>query len=661
MRDTISRRGLLKGAALAGTLALGGALAGCAPQGNRESQGGQQDSPEAVAQTPEKTIDPVATYDCDVVVMGAGMAGLAAAVQAAQLGLGVVVLERTGAVGGGGRGTEGVFGVGSDMQEAAHIHIEPVEVIRRELEYHNNRVDGARWLDMVHASGDNITWLEENGVLFSGVVDNYRNCEFESFHWFEHGRAAYDYSEQMRAAAEKDGAVFLLSTSGESLIKGDDGSIQGMYATKRNGDYIRINAKAVIIAGGGIANNDEFIARGGWQDVEQIERQFMGFNGDGLRMVLEAGGTDSLDRFSGLILPAVTHSLARGQGVQGKGRDGIVACVRAPQALWVNESGSRFCAENSGDVNWQGLIAPIVRHKRVFSIFDKAIFDEAYKSMPQPFMTAEENDAYLEQRIAENPDNDCFRADTIEELADKVCAVYDDMDKQTLIDTFNRYNENCKRGADLDFAKPENYLTAMTPPFYCMRMVPYIIMTFGGIHTNSHFECMDAGKRPIPGLYAVGADSAELWPNLYTLNVPGSANGNNVNSGRHAAVRAGDYIGSAALGTVGSSGDTSPSMFPLSWTTPESMKDGTYTATADGIFGDITASVVIKNGKIDQVSQENQYETDFVGGRTMNDILIPEIIRCGNLDIEVDTIGGATASCTALLNAVEDCCKQAAK
>jgi fumarate reductase flavoprotein subunit len=185
------------------------------------------------------------------------------------------------------------------MQKELDITVEPAEVLSREMGYHHNRVDGLRWMDLIKASGDNIAWLKKNGVNFTGVVDDYHGGDYETFHWFSEKRAAHDYAPPMTAAAEALGVQFLVNTPAQKLIM-QDGKIVGVYAQKINGDYIQINAKAVIIGTGGFANNNDYLAKGHFSDVKNVVRFLAGFNGDGLRMVQEAGGTDRLDRFSGL-------------------------------------------------------------------------------------------------------------------------------------------------------------------------------------------------------------------------------------------------------------------------------------------------------------------------------------------------------------------------
>ena len=116
---TITRRGFLGMAGVAGVagLAAGAGLAGCAPAPEKATP---------VAATGDEAAsgaayEAAATYTCDICICGAGNSGLSAAVEAAQQGLGVVVLEKHGGTGGGGIGTEGVMSTFDEMTHTKSI------------------------------------------------------------------------------------------------------------------------------------------------------------------------------------------------------------------------------------------------------------------------------------------------------------------------------------------------------------------------------------------------------------------------------------------------------------------------------------------------------------------------------------------------------------
>ena len=280
----ITRRNFLgiAGATGIAAAAAGAGLVGCAPAS--QSSGSNSESQEGSSQSVTRNV--VATYTCDICICGAGNSGLSAAVEAAQQGLGVVVLEKHGGTGGGGIGTEGVFAVNSTMQQEAGIQIEPAEIISTEMNYSHNRANGLKWLDLVQASGENITWLKECGVNFTGVVDDYHGGQFETFHWFGENRAHDDFSPAMTQTAKDAGVQFLMNCPATDLIQDESGAITGVYAQKLNGDYVQVNAKAVVLATGGFANNDEYLQEGGFSDTTNVKRFLYGYDGDGERIAV---------------------------------------------------------------------------------------------------------------------------------------------------------------------------------------------------------------------------------------------------------------------------------------------------------------------------------------------------------------------------------------
>lgn len=163
----------------------------------------------------------------------------------------------------------------------------------------------------------------------------------------------------------------------------------------------------------------------------------------------------------------------------------------------------------------------------------------------------------------------------------------------------------------------------------------------------------------MPGLYSAGVDSADLWPNIYTVNVPGGCNGNNINSGRQAAQSAVAYVGQLS-GAVVEDGDTAD--VKVAWDggeMPSSLKDGVWTSEpAFGMFGTVTAIVTVEGGKMTAIEQQNECETDYLGVVAMEQ---EAQLIIDAQDVHVDTVGGATMSCNGLRAAVLDACQKAAQ
>jgi fumarate reductase flavoprotein subunit len=419
-----------------------------------------------------------------------------------------------------------------------------------------------------------------------------------------------------------------------------------------------VNAKAVVLATGGFANNDEYLQEGGFSDTTNVHRFLAGYNGDGVRMALEAGGASNIPRMSGLMQLTVMGAPGGEYVTFGQG-DGLVVAGHDASAIWINEDGERFCAESAGVDNWMADMVPSLMHQKVFSIYDAKIFEDAYNAMIAPRIDWEATQAELQERIDENPYNDFFSADTLEELVEKAAPAVG-LDADVVMEAVNTYQEMCEAGEDAYFGKPVEYMQKLeNPPYYFCYMPQACMVTFGGIRTNRKMEVVNKSGQAISGLYSCGVDSADLWPNIYTINVPGGTNANNVNSGRMAGRNAASFIGDAALGSVSSEGDTTPSTPDAPWAMPAGeLKDGVYEDTERGMFGNITVTVTIEGGKIAAIEQTNELETSYVGVPAMEDVLIPAVIEAQ--DVAVDTVAGATMTSNGFRTAVQACCEQAA-
>ena len=163
---------------------------------------------------------------------------------------------------------------------------------------------------------------------------------------------------------------------------------------------------------------------------------------------------------------------------------------------------------------------PSLMHQKLFSIYDAKIFKDAYDAMIAPRIDWEATLEELQQRIDENPYGDFFSADSLDELAKKASEALG-LDYDTVLESINTYNDMCEAGDDAYFGKPKEYMQKLeNPPYYFCYMPQACMVTFGGIRTNRKMEVVDKSGAPIAGLYSAGVDSADLWPNIYTINVP---------------------------------------------------------------------------------------------------------------------------------------------
>ena len=510
-----TRRNFLKGFAAVGAGAAAMGLAACAPgqpakEASAPTEGGE--GAEGESDAAPKTFDVVETLDCDICVVGAGASGLVACVEAASGGAKVICLESQNVTGGNINGVEGCFGIGSAMQLERQIDIDPGATIKSELLASQMRANGPGYVDMVHRSGANIDWLVENGVQFGGVDVDKGNIEV--FHRFPTGHGMKDYAEPMTAKAEELGVDIRLETAAHTLIKEGD-AVRGVYADGKDGT-IQVNAKAVIVATGGFAQNEELMA-GVAENPYITYGGFNGHDGSGHLMCVDAGARSYRSNTALL----VAFDIEGTPGYYDGGLFAFVLGVAAPYAVWVNENGERFAPEDCAAGNAMEMCMPVLQQKEAWCVMDKAMMD-IYSNGNQ--------DIYAQIEAGKEAGS-IVQADTFEALAQAAKLPAD-----TFAATMEEYAGFVEAGFDKNYGKDAAALMAFgQPPYYALRISSGLNSTIGSIYTDRSFHALNDEMQPIDGLYVVGVEGAMLWSNLYTINVSGGCNANNVNSGRTAA------------------------------------------------------------------------------------------------------------------------------
>lgn len=543
----ISRRSFLAGASALGAIA-GLGLFGCSQTSTADSTKSQAGSTEVITSTSKadsvekqtssteaitaarwvpESVDK--TYDTDILIVGCGGSGLACAVQSAENGADIIVIEKSNQPGGNANFVEGIFAINSKPQQEMGIEIKPADIIDAELNRGQYRQNGALWLDLCLKSADNIDWLLEQGCLFSGVIDDYHGGLFQTFHWWEEDKAGVGYVEPMVRRLSELGVKPHLETAAKSLIM-ENNKVAGVYAEGPEGN-IQYNAKAVIFATGGFGGNPEMIAKQGWDTSSLVIIGSPNAAGDAYRMAMEVGGKDFLPDSCQSVLGHIKALPIVNMADPANPISGYFGIASGGPVLWVNEYADRYTNE---DIRTQNMVLPSVTgksNKANYCIFDQNIYETFYGITDEARSTFEES-------LEENEGESLFKADSIEELASKF-----DLDPKDLNSTIERYNELCAKGSDDDFAKPSDMMIPIEKgPFYIGKLGYSFFFTVGGIWTNKNRQVLNEDKDPIPGLYAIGNDGGMLYRNVYTINMPGTAFGNQVNSGREAANNALEYV-----------------------------------------------------------------------------------------------------------------------
>lgn len=526
----ISRRSFLTGVAGVGAIAAAGALAGCGPQEQKTDAANASGETGTQAQAPAAPSKIDKTYDTDLLIVGGGGSGLACAVQAALDKTNFILIEKNTQLGGNASFVEGMFAINSKMASEQGIHVTAAEIVEDELVRGQHRQNAAFWLDLCNKSAENIDWCLEQGVEYSGVIDDYYGGLHPTFHWFKDGKAAAGYVEPMIKRVEELGVEVHLDTAATQLIMAD-GAVAGAYAEGPEGT-IQYNAKAVVFATGGFGGNPELIEKQGWD----IEHLFVvgspNTAGDAYKMAMAVGAKDfMLDSCQSILynipaLPPIDFHNDSQNPVNGY--FGIAA---GGPVLWINEQCQRYTRENLTDDNLVLQCIPGKQNLANYVVFDQNIFDTY-------FGTTAEAKKMFEDAVASDGGDTLVKADKLEDLA----AAFD-LDATAFAATVKRYNELAAKGVDEDLGKPAEKMIAIeNGPFYIAKLGYSFFFETGGITTDIKRRVLDDSLQPIPGLFAIGNDGNMNYRHVYTINMPGTAFGNQVNSGREAAQNARAYL-----------------------------------------------------------------------------------------------------------------------
>jgi fumarate reductase flavoprotein subunit len=468
----------------------------------------------------------------DIVVIGAGSAGLSAALTAAQGGASVILLEKADKVGGAGNYAEGVFGVETEMQRARWMNVTREKVFLDEM-------NDTRWESNVALvrrfqgqSAATIDWLIAQGVAFDGPTKNdWTNTP--TWHVITgHGKAMVKI---LHAHLETFNTVkLLLNTSATALIT-KKGRVAGVQAQTADGKLFDVMAAGgVIVATGGFANSPEMLEK--YADLtDVVQLADIGRTGDGINMSHAAGA--QLDTMSPIMMQPMLdmhdHHFSMDEML-------LSMVGLEPRNIWVDKFGKRFANEVVA-FDFPFAANALRRVKFAWSIFDDALkqrymtkgIDVGLGVIIPPLTVVTKFDSLWQDAIAAG-NTAVVKADTLAELANATS-----LPLPALQATLAQYNAGAAVNVDEAFGKDRRYLQPISVdgPFYALRITYAIVTTLGGIKVDDHLHALDANDLPIPGLYLTGNDAGGLVAaDSYTVTAaPGTSFGFAVGSGRMAA------------------------------------------------------------------------------------------------------------------------------
>ena len=471
----------------------------------------------------------------DVVIIGAGVAGLPAAITARDLGASVLIVDENIDIGGRGMLSGGRvhLGGGHALQQKFNIKDSPDQVFKDWVRY-DAGVSRYSDRDLVRVFADEqvatFDFLIDNGVKFierpigpeaaSTVPRTFVTVEWhvpDEIYAPGGNRNGSGLVRRLEASARKKGAQILLRHEMKSLIREQltSGKVLGITVAAE-GRMLNIQArKGVIIATGGHTGNVNFRRMFDprlTEEYQQACEPYVNQGGDGELAAMDIGAslwaTANQTMESGSAITKTRHVGCRW---------GYSSLVFQPESkmfplakatgltvadwqnmIFVNQYGQRFWNELDGSYRffaaamaWNGDTGKLNGGGPIWAIFDAdAAAREKWNTKPPNV----------------DPDGYFYSAETIAELAGKIKNPHQKkpISGEVLQETVNRYNSFVAAGADADFKKPTPMHKIEKPPFYAAWATPILHDTLTGLRTNTNAQVVDTRGQVIDGLYCAG-------------------------------------------------------------------------------------------------------------------------------------------------------------
>ncbi len=423
------------------------------------------------------------TYEVDVVVVGAGGAGLAAAIRASQDGADVLVVEKQGIIGGATTRSGGkVMAAGTDIQKEAGISDNDEMMYNYLKEIGGEYIDDVKLKAFTDNALDVYNWMIDLGVNVINVEPIHKSIEPNRVHNTLGGGGMTDgfggnitvplYEEYK----DLDGDIVYNTTVNE-IIMNDKQEAVGVVGVKSDGSKVTVHANAVIIATGGYAQNKEMVRSYETEFPFYVTSVPTGNVGDGIKMVEKIGG--QIEEYPAT--QTVFLDFNSGTGINEEA------------GLIVTMDGKRFVNEYSYQYHVGDALAKT--------------------GSTNGWYIATANDPTPTVQYAMTQDK-TLKAASIEELAQLM-----EVDAKVLQETIDRYNGFAKNQKDEDFGKPAEFLYPIEgEQYYALKLMPAVTVTFGGIVIDENAQVLDQNNQPISNLFAAGETA---FPGLFGTEYPG--------------------------------------------------------------------------------------------------------------------------------------------
>ncbi|MGI9324318.1 MAG: FAD-dependent oxidoreductase [Pseudomonadales bacterium] len=438
--------------------------------------------------------------DYDVIVVGGGGAGMAAAIEAFDAKASVALIEADTKLGGSTALSGGVYyAADTSIQKARGIADSVEAMFEYYMTLNQYRVDASLARTLCENAGSGLEWLIEMGVRFPAEALYSSGVESVPRGHPAAGMGAEIAEVLDREVSKRDIDVVLKSRLSGLVVDDESGRVTGVQVGE---DVITTNA--VILATGGFGANPYFLNKYYPEAASQSEKAwYIGSEhcvGDGLALG-ERVGADIVGFNRGLLLTTPDFKKELEVFVPG-------------WLTYVNREGRRFVNEMAE----YAVMSGVIKAQTGGSCF--AIFDDEARLTAKPNKQYEDAFAagiislnWVQEEIDDQiKTGKVYQADSLKDLETQ-CGIR----PGSLSSTFGRYNADILRGADSMFFKdPEEMKLVSKPPFYAVEIFPAIIcLTSTGLHINKQTQVLNERDQAVRGLYAAGETTGDVLGDRY--------------------------------------------------------------------------------------------------------------------------------------------------
>jgi succinate dehydrogenase/fumarate reductase flavoprotein subunit len=446
--------------------------------------------------------------EADVVIVGFGGAGAAAAIEATDAGSKVVILEKMAHAGGNTGVSGGFLTISEDLESGVkYVRAQTFDTVDDEeliKAYVENTMKIPDWFKSM---GADMRRFPPPPGLPAAFFTKLPGAESVKDPWRIYpagsGRLLFKFlfDQVMRRKVE-----VLYETPARRLIQDTaTREILGVVATTQKGQISIKARKAVVLSCGGYENNSDMKLQFNLPGVPIYPVGTPGNTGDGIKMISEVGGqlwhTYCFEWYRFGIKPASDHF-----------KIGILANLKFTSPfIIVNKEGKRFQNDAMNVTHTHETLA-VTHFSHSIPGYPNipfyAIFDETQrKAGPVAALEGDSTYAVVHKTYAWSPDNEAeinkgwiVKGETIRELAGKM-----DINPGGLEETVNKYNRYCEVGEDPDMGRSKRTLVALKdPPYYATELCLTMLNTMGGAKRNARAQVVDYDNKPIPRLYSAG-------------------------------------------------------------------------------------------------------------------------------------------------------------